>query len=225
MNWKNNYPYLYDLYTASDRCHPDNYFARMDDFQSPLAIQGYCIWEARFARLDSQSRCNIIKRAAPLVTRRDNDKGRHWTALFETLNEIKGYNYLQDLGYITIYFIPTTNSHRTPDLHGKASFGNALLEVKTVNISDNDILRFGELQKGQDGLPDGLKNKLKFDYTSACKQLNSYSIPEPARRICYFDITIDFEVVLGVPKNKQALCSFFVSIKKNCEIIHHSQYW
>ncbi len=160
MGWRNDYPHLYELFMASDVHHPDNYFAHMDGFHSPQAVEAYCELEHSFARLDPQSRQNIIERAAPLITIRETAKGRHWTALFETLNEVQGYIYLQDLGFSNIRFIPRT-SHRTPDLHGEALSGDALLEVKTVNVSDNDVLLVGTVQKACYGLPEEFKRKLR----------------------------------------------------------------
>jgi hypothetical protein len=223
MTWKTIYPNLYELFAASDTQHPENYFARMDDFQHLQGAQAYRDLENGFARLDQKSRQQIIERAAPLVTGRDTTKGRHWTALFETLNEIQGYIYLQDLGFSNIRFIPRT-SHRTPDLHGEALSGDALLEVKTVNVSDNDVLLVGTVQKACYGLPEEFKRKLAWDYATARDQLHSLSVREPTRRICYFFITIDFQLALA-RSNQQALNDFFASIEQDCEIYHHSQYW
>jgi hypothetical protein len=190
VSWKDDFPHLHALCTASDVGHPDNYFVRMDRFHSSQAIQSYREWEERFSILDSESRLNIIERAAPLGTQRDVTKNRHWTALFETLNEIKGYIYLRDLGYRKVRFIPR-DSRRTPDLHGSAPFGDALLEVKTVNMSDENLATFGVVQEAYDGLPEGLKRKLESDYANACQQLRSFAVREPTRRICAFYISID----------------------------------
>lgn len=226
MNWKADYPHLYELFAASDMEHEDNYFAEMDALQRPLAVKGYLDWENRLSRLDVKSRQNIIERTATFVTRRDTAKGRDWTALFERLNEIKGYNYLQDLGYTDVRFIPRAlkKKQKTPDVHGSASFGDALLEIKTVNISDEDIANFGILQKGCRGLPEGLKRKLESVYGTACEQLLSFPVREPARRICWFHISIDFEVAL-TRSNKRALIDFLGSIENDCEIYHHSGFW
>ena len=223
MSWKDEYPHLYELFAASDVQHPDNYFARMDGLHSPQAVQSYRDLEERFARLDSTSRQNIIERATPFVTRRDIETGRHWTALFEILNEVNGYVYLQDLGYREVRFIPPS-SRPTPDLHGSASFGDALLEVKTVNISDENLATFGIVQQAHDGLPDGLKQKLESDYVTACRQLHSLSVREPTRRICAFYISIDRQLAFA-RSNLQALIDFMESIESDCEIYHHSQYW
>ena len=223
MNWKDDYPHLHALFLASDIHHPDNYFAGMDRFHSPQAVQSYREWEERFARLDPESRQNIIQRVAPFVTRRDKATDRHWTALFETLNEVKGHIYLQDLGYTKVRFVPPA-SRRTPDLHGTASFGDALLEVKTVNMSDDNLATFGVVQEAHDGLPEGFKRKLKSDYASGCAQLHSLTVREPTRRICAFYITIDRQLAFA-RSNLQTLIDFMASIENDCEIYHHSQHW
>ncbi len=221
MSWKDDYPHLHELFVTSDVDHVDNYFADMDSFHPPH--QSYRQLEDQFARLDPESRQNIIVRAAPKVTRRDTAKGRGWTALFETLNEVNGYTHLLDLGYPEVRFIPPGSS-RTPDLHGIASFGDALLEVKTVNRSDENIATFGVVQDAHDGLPDGFKRKLESDYATACRQLHSLTVREPARRICAFYITIDRQLAFA-RTNRQALIDFTSSIETDCEIFHHSQYW
>jgi hypothetical protein len=115
MSWKDEYPHLYELFLASDVQHPDNYFARMDGLISLGAAQSYRDLEERFSRIDPTWRRNIIERAAPFVTRRDIETEHHWTALFETLNEVNGYVHLQELGYSEVRFIPPA-SHPTPDL-------------------------------------------------------------------------------------------------------------
>lgn len=169
------------------------------------------------------SRQNIIERAAPFVARRDTSKKRHWSALFETLNKVQGYNYLQGLGYNKIRFIPPTSS-RTPDLHASTQFSDALLEVKTVNVSDVNISLFGTVQEGYRELLKGLKMKLKSDYEEAFQQLHSHSVREPARRICCFCIAIDLPMAL-VRTNLQKLIDFFTGIERDCEIYHHSEPW
>jgi hypothetical protein len=221
MSWKDDYPRLYELFAASNTSHADNYFAGMDGLQSPQAIELYRDWENRLNRLDPDSRKDIIQRAAPLVTRKDERRG--WSELFDMLYEVKGYNYLQDLGYTDVRFVPRA-SGRTPDTHGSASFGDALLEMKTVNISDEDIAQLGTVQEAFLGVPEGLKRKLASDYKAACEQLHSIQVRDPTRRIVYFHISVDLQVALS-RANVTAIDEFLRSIEGDCEIFHHSQYW
>ena len=223
MSWKDDFPCWYQLYEASEVSHHDNYFSHMDNARSEVANASYREWESCFARLDNDSRIQLFRRAASEVTRRDRTSGRHWTSLFGILNEARGYNYLQELGYSKIKFIPRS-SIQTPDIQGSASFGDALLEVKTINKSDVDISQMGTLQEAHLGLPDGLKQKLASDYKNACNQLNSFPMKDPARRICFFCITLDLRVVLA-DSNKKALDNYLNSIQKDCEIYHESRFW
>ena len=146
MSWKDDYPYLFELYSASDVKHPDNYFARLGC--SPQAIQSYRDWEDRFARLDSESRHNV----------------------------------------------------------------------------DENLATFGVVQMAHDGLPVGLKRKLKSVYATACDQLNSVTTREPTQRICAFFISIDRQFAFD-SSNLQALIDFMASIQGDCKIYHDSQYW
>jgi len=127
------------------------------------------------------------------------------------------------LGYTDVRFIPRT-SCQTPDVHGSASFGDALLEMKTINISDDDISQFGTVQKAFLGVPEGLKRKLASDYKAACEQLHSIQVREPTRRICYLHMSIDLRVALS-RANLTAIDEFLRSIEGDCEIFHDSQYW
>jgi len=167
---------------------------------------------------------DLVRRAAPYVSKREITTGRHWTGLFEILNEAKGYTHLLDLGYDDVGFIPPASCY-TPDLRGTGSPGDALLEVKTVNISDQDIQLFGTIQKARHGLPEGLQQKLASDFDKACEQLHSIPASDPVRRICYFCITLDLRVVLS-DANKAELHDSLMSLQdRDCEIQYVSQHW
>lgn len=227
MNTTEQFPILQELFALSDVQHPDNLLARIvsirKGFGSQQIFEAWCDCEQRLSRLDPESRRQLFERAAPLVTRRHTSEGRGWTPLFETLNEAKGYVRLLDLGYTDVRFLPC-KSHDTPDVHGHASFGDALLEVKTVNMSDEAICLRGTMQAAHFGLPDGLERKLASDYAKACKQLSSEPAQEPTRRICYLCITIDLKMWLD-HSNKQGLDDYLASIERDCEIFYELQNW
>jgi hypothetical protein len=223
MSWRTTFPHLYELYSASDTSHPDNYFATMGSGGSPQLVEGFLKWEEDFAHLDQVSRADVIKRAGPLVTQKAANRG--WSALFNILNEIRGYSYLKALGY-SVTFIPPSKKQgvRTPDLHGTARLGDALLEVKTVNMSDHNASTYGVVQEAHNALPEGFKQKLLSDYRSACEQLHAYVVKEPTRRICAFFITIDRQLAFN-PDNKRRLEEFVATLETDCEIYCHSGYW
>jgi hypothetical protein len=219
MKWEREFPNLHLLYQASETSNPDNYFSEIEFAKPSLKI-----WEDRLSRLDVDSRNDLIKRAAPYVCQREKKNDRHWSQLFETLNEAKGYVYLLKLGYTSVQFIPRT-SQITPDLKADGPDGHALLEVKTVNYSDKDIALRGTLQKGHFGLTNEFKNKLAEDFDRACRQLRSIVTEKTTRRICYFCITLDLPIAIE-KSNYRALCDYLVSLETgDCEIEHESQFW
>lgn len=223
MTWQREFPHLYELFERSRQSDPDNYFSVIDPPRSELATASYKVWEDRLRRLDADSHANLLSRAAPYVSRRDTLNGRHWSALFDVLNEAKGYEYLLDEGYTTVRFIART-SRRTPDLVGENLLGSALCEVKTINVSDEDIAGRGSVQSVYYGIPLGLQRQLSSVYETACEQLRSVPLDGPVRRICFFCMSIDLPVALAAP-NKQALDAYVRSITKDCEIFNQSQYW
>lgn len=227
MTAHGHFQILHELFTLSDMQHPDNLLARIVDlregFGSPDRFKAWCDLEQLLSMLDAESRHQLFERAAPLVTERHSTEGRGWTRLFETLNESKGYSRLLSLGYSNVRFLPR-ESHSTPDVHGQASFGDGLLEVKTVNMSDEAIRLRGTLQEAHFGLPDGLKHKLATDYATACKQLHSVQLRRPTRRICYFCISVDLKMWLD-HSNKQGLYDYLASVEGDCEIFYELQNW
>ncbi len=223
MSWQREFPRLYELFERSSQSDPDNYFSVIEPPRSKMATASYKKWDERLALLDADSRANLLSRAAPYVTRRDTVSGRHWSALFDVLNEAKCYEYLLDEGYTAVRFVDRA-SRRTPDLIGQSSLGSALCEVKTINVSDEDIAGRGTVQSAYYGIPLGLQRQLSLVYATACEQLRSVPLNGPLRRVCYFCLSMDLSVALA-PPNKQELDAYLRSITKDCEIFHESQYW
>ena len=68
-----------------------------------------------------------------------NRKARGWQQLFNALGEACAYNYLWKYeGFSAVRFIPESND-RTPDLEGVRDHERVLCEVKTINISDDEV--------------------------------------------------------------------------------------
>src|ERR1039458_3272431 len=63
---------------------------------------------------------------------------RGWQALFDRLNEAKAYRYLTKIGCSSVVFIPRTIK-QTPDSEGWLEGQQILCEVKTINISDEEV--------------------------------------------------------------------------------------
>jgi hypothetical protein len=207
----------------------NTYNALIHELRSGLSAEHSKGWENRLRQLDERSLKQILERIAPILLRCNRSEIRTWTPLFEILNETKGYEHLLALGYTTVSFIPRRESSHTPstpDVYGVAGFGEALCEVKTVNISDDDISRFGKIQGPRHGIPEGLKLKVACDYNQARKQLHSSFTPvrgEQVRRICYFCFTLDLSFQLA-SSNENLLNDYLKRIEEDCEIVHTTKW-
>jgi hypothetical protein len=181
--WLSNFPRLFDLYQRSEKKNPKNYFNFEELF--PIAFLGsgaYADIEKVLARLDSAAWEKLRKKALPYVTA--NDPLRSYQQLFSTLNEARGYVFLADQGYERIEFIEPrphkTDKPESPDLVARKSESTAILEVKTINESDDCLKPSAPWRHGAVMVPPSLSEKFedKIDSTiqKARSQLNSYPL-------------------------------------------------
>src|SRR6185369_1149062 len=132
-------PKGFDLYQRSDKGNPKNYF----DFRElcPSASGSFALSEKTFARLDAKSWEKLREKALPYVT--VDDRLRRYQQLWSALDEARGYVLLADEGYEQIEFIEPKKDKKgnpqSPDLTATKDCSTAVLEVKTVNES-NDCL-------------------------------------------------------------------------------------
>ncbi|MFO1512782.1 MAG: hypothetical protein U1F83_07715 [Verrucomicrobiota bacterium] len=133
-DWLFNFPRLLDLYQHSDKRNPKNYFNV--DFSMPLGNE-----ESRLTRLDLASWKILRDKAAPLVS--IDDSLRQHQFLWNVLDEASGYVFLADQGYERIEFIEPDKSKKggkqSPDLVGYKNGSTAILEVKTINESRDNL--------------------------------------------------------------------------------------
>jgi len=195
-------PHLYELYRASDKNHPDNYFLGLY-LIPPNTLAHYKRIDDDLSRLSPEAWQALLHKAKRWVTDRVRKDNRHWTKLFDYLNERKGYIFLLKEGYENIEFIQSSNKS-APDLLGRRESETALLEVKTINISDEDIENRGDLddptkgkvQKERPDLSCFLRRKITKKVAEAVKQLREFDL-KADRRICYLVIIAGYELWLG----------------------------
>lgn len=226
MNFASELPQLYQLFLRSDRSHPDNYFSFVySDQFSLLADSSYLKLDRRLAKLDPKALENILTRSAPLVAKRDRNKGRDWTQLFNELNEAKGYEYLLSMGYSNIHFVPRSGSNKTPDLMAEGSDQKALLEVKSINRSDIDIESVGYVQYATNNLPEGFKQKVRDCYKEAQEQCMAIDRGKSCRWFCYFCLDLDGVVAVN-RENQTTLDAFIKGLEEPaCVIAYQSGVW
>jgi hypothetical protein len=150
---------------------------------------------------DDQAWQHLKEKACQYHTQRDK-KGRGWSQLICVLNEARGYNYLKSLGCTNLHFIPESTV-RTPDLEGLLASRLVLCEVKTVNISDQEVaFRTGrkKVRQGQITLPAQFLKKLRATVEAARQQLLAFGAGRAADHFVY--VYVDFDDIVGYFKER-----------------------
>jgi hypothetical protein len=180
--FRDRLPRLYELRDLiADRTSPDAYFN--DDFetllQDDLAMAAFVRWEQKLQHLDAHAWKALKDEASQYLTRRDPRRGHH--QLFDILGQAEGYQHLRNIGCSNVRFIPRSDKEglRTPDLEGFIDSQRVLCEVKTINISDDEVRARREHTPRaiESRLDEGFYRKLRFDVTEARDQLHSTTRP------------------------------------------------
>lgn len=171
--------------------------------------QNFVAYEQSLARLDTQT-WEYVKQK--LLQRTTKHPVRGWAQFYDTLAEVRGYCYLLDSGYTNVHFIPEVNNARTPDIGANSPDGTeCLLESKSIGFSDDERnyilentrrLRTNETLVVRDvtqGMPQGLKDKIKNTVTSAKDQLLDYQHHDSSiKRIVYLTLHLDIHMFLDM---------------------------
>jgi hypothetical protein len=211
------------LYQRSRTDKEDNYFAI---YSGPVLLQStadqFTTWETLLQTLDAVSLETFFRKTAGRVAARANpDRG--WSQLVEAMNEVRGYQYAQSLGYTTCRLLDE-RGHPFPDIEALGASGECLIEVKTVQESEEELAMRGEVQAAEHGLPKRLKRVVRNKYLHAIKQIAGHPSAASARKICYLVITLDLRTVLA-QENESLLRSFVQELQEEVEIYYKSQYW
>lgn len=184
-----HFPRLRDLFEHSDQGNPKNYFNV--EFPLPLMEE-----ERRFARLDPAS-WDILRDKAALYVSID-DPRRNYQQLWNTLDEARGYIFLAEQGYDRIEFIKPEKSKkagkRLPDLVGYKAGLKAVLEVKTINESQDNLAEDAPWRNEAVIVPrnlsETLMRKIVTTIEDAKNQLHGYPHATD-RKIVYLVIRFD----------------------------------
>jgi hypothetical protein len=180
-DWLSNFPKLFDLYKRSKKDNSDNYFDLKEFFPiAYLGAQAYAELESYLARLDDPAWERLCKKALPYVS--VDDPTRRYQQLFSFLDEARGYAFLADEGYTHIEFVEQRgtkkNTPKSPDLFARKQDSTAILEVKTINESDDSLAPDAPWRHVvvtvRAVLSDELKNKLLSTIEEGRNQLESY---------------------------------------------------
>jgi hypothetical protein len=191
-----NFPRLFDLYQHSDKNDPNNYFD-FDELYPFIGGGAFPAVENMLARLDTESWEKLREKALPYVA--VDDPTRRYQQLFSALDEARGYVFLADQGYERIEFIqPKKNKKGTPqspDLVAIRLGSTAILEVKTINESDENLAPNAEWRHKaitvRPDLSEEFKGKLISTVEQAGNQLNSHPHPSD-RKIVLLVVHLDY---------------------------------
>ena len=217
------FPRLGLLWERSKTAARDNYFGIYD---SPILLPGtekqFIIWEGLLQALDSESLNIFLRKAAGKVTAPSN-QDRGWAQLVESMNEVRGYQHAQSLGYTTVRLLDE-QAQPFPDIEASQTDGRCLIEVKTIQESDKELQMRGHIQTTEPGLPLRLKRLLKKRYSHAITQIAGHPWADHARKICYMVINPDLRTLLA-DENKELLQAFIHEIQTDVQIYPISQHW
>ncbi|MGD0017057.1 MAG: hypothetical protein ABSC38_06050 [Verrucomicrobiia bacterium] len=208
--WRNEFPQLYKLYEASDRSHADNYFTKGFDRIYANDRDGtrrsFGPLERALERVDNEAWKQLVGKALGFVTQKDHRRG--WSQLFDHLYEAFGYELLANRGYTSIQFVDR-GDEQTPDLLGKSQTSTAILEVKSIGCSDNEIDRRTvwppPLLDLAPALSDKFENKLLVTLKKARDQLEKYNGPTDKKIVL---LVVYMDVDKWGNDNIEAVCKF-----------------
>jgi len=198
--WAKLFPRLSELYCASNCSSSENYFEQPNVKKALVDVDaGLLEIESELQQLDEAAWDEFKNKTKNYVATQD---GWGWpTQLFDRFNEVKGYIYLREQDYADIHFIPELPGKRTPDLIGTRDNSRAVLEVKTINESNDrkDYLTdSGKYDKNKDflkvqsRLTPQFQQKLDKIILDAVEQLQSLT-EAVNRKIVFLAIKLDFD--------------------------------
>jgi len=220
-------PRVYELIgLIKDRSAPSAYFQDFDNSLrlEPLKKQVWLAREAELDKLDENAWDCLKKEARPYLTSRDPKRG--WEQLISILNQARAYLYLQSIGCSTVHFIPRSKKE-TPDLEGDLNGSKVLCEVKTIQISDEEVsVRSGEKAgETKNEVTPEFCRKLLAVLSKAREQMLAYDGGTNARRVVY--VVINFDDLLGEYKAEyyQQIDAFLAQNPvAGIEIVFHNQW-
>ena len=218
--FRNELPRVYEIRDLiQDPNQADAYFKDFDNsIREPSKNRVWLEREQAWQKLDPDAWAFLKDKAQRYLTVKDSN-GRGWQQLFDILNEAYAYNFLKDDGCSNVKFIQES-SLSSPDLKAEKDGCKVLCEVKTINISDDEVFALNEACKRREGtataitdpitgrpdpniinklartvkdkLSEGFFSKLMSDINAAKTQMDAYADGTNVRRIVYIIVNFDF---------------------------------
>jgi hypothetical protein len=179
-----------------DPTSPNAYFQNFDtNLRDSCTFKDFHTrWENALQGLDEEAWKFLKSESTPYLICKDR-RGRGWQQLFDILNQAHGFNYLKAIGCSNLRFIPRAvrPGVRTPDLEGVLGSDKVLCEVKTINISQDEIRARTDFTARSFLIPleDGLLRKIHSVITEAKDQLLAYAANDKVPSYVYVNICFD----------------------------------
>jgi hypothetical protein len=179
--WKNTHPKLYELCKLSQsqvlESHENNYFHNFEEEGNDSKDRLKSL-ESDLSCLDKEAWEYLKNKLSISKAMINPSEKRKWEQFSDYLNEIKGYLYLKDAGCDEIQYIEE-EIKKTPDFYAVKNNDKYLLEVKTINISDDEAERrqpdnLGGCRSLEPGINSGLNSQIISKIKQAEKQLETY---------------------------------------------------
>jgi hypothetical protein len=190
-------PRLYELKDLGDDPTSANaYFRNFEKHlqDSPHVLQIYLRWERSLQKLDFNAWDFLKDEALPYLTTKQAKK-RGWEQLFNILNQARAYAYLKAAGCSSPRFIPRADAQgfETPDIEAALGSARLLCEVKSVNISEDEVRARTEFTVRSIAirLDRGFFGKLQSDIDKAKSQMCAYDRYGTAARLVYINVRFD----------------------------------
>lgn len=224
---KTQFPRLYQIYEESDRFHPGNCLSKLfgdDPFQDDLSLYKY--YESLFHNIDEENWESFKSKGAQTLheIRQDKISGESKEGMadqqvdhfqcFDTFNEVHGYLFLKEkIGCEKVKFLEKAQV-KTPDLEGFKGQTHFVLEVKTINTSDDHHAHLKGVKGYEDFTPSFMKLKILFCkvIVVAKKQLDAFPL---ARKIIF--LVIDLDLNCNTPEFREKLCQ---EIKQDMALVN-----
>jgi len=180
---------------------------------NPIALKCFRDIEADLEGVDPSSWDLLKSEAGPLLTQKDELRG--WRALFDKLNEAKGYQYLRHIGCTNVRFIPrsTRRGMKTPDIEGSLGSIRVLCEVKTINISEDEVRarNNSSVKSILTELPAGFFTKFRSTLEVARCQMEEYCPGPDVKMVVYVIINFDDILHEYVPNYSPQIRAFITT--------------
>jgi hypothetical protein len=199
LMFKKEFPRIYELLDQIEDPKSLNVFWRNFDVNlKEYWFREMCLpYEKALQTLDFAAWEFLKKEASAYQIIWDEENGRGQQQLINILNQARAYSFLRnEIGCSDIHFIPWSKIQgvSSPDLEGSLGQIKVICEVKTINISNDEVsLRQKRKTVRNKYIPleEGFFDKLMYDIKVAKNQIEAYDKDKQAIHIVYIILNLD----------------------------------